>query len=73
KAETEEIRTKLFVSFVVDEDGSVINPIIKKGTTCPEIDKQVLERIKMLKFEPGKQNGKPVKVQYNFPIIIEIR
>jgi protein TonB len=46
----------------------VVDVVIKKGVN-PSLDKEAL-RIVMSspKWEPGKQRGKPVKVQFTFPI-----
>lgn len=62
------IQGTVFVSFVIEKDGSTSNPIIKRGIGggC---DEEVLRLIKsMPKWTPGKQKGSPVRVQFNLPI-----
>ena len=49
------------VEFVIMEDGSVQNPVVKKSNH-PAFDEPAIEAILKWKFAPGKKNGKPVKV-----------
>lgn len=59
---------KVYVNFIIDTEGNVINPKIIKGIS-PEIDAEALRVIqKMPKWKPGYQRGKAVKVSYNIPI-----
>lgn len=59
---------KVYVNFIIDTEGNVINPKIIKGVS-PEIDAEALRVIrKMPKWKPGYQDGKAVKVSYNIPI-----
>ena len=58
----------VYVTFVVGKDGSVSAAKILRGIGggC---DKEALRVIaKMPNWKPGKQRGKPVKVQYNVPV-----
>jgi len=58
----------VFVTFVVGKDGRVSAAKILRGIGggC---DKEALRVVnKMPKWKPGKQRGKPVKVQYNIPV-----
>ncbi len=60
------------VSFIVEKDGSVSSPTIISGIGYG-CDEEALRVIASLpKFIPGKQNGNPVRVQYNVPIIYNI-
>lgn len=62
------IRGKVYISFVVDVDGSVIDVNVARGVD-PSLDKESLRVVNLLpKWKPGKQKGKPVKVQYTVPI-----
>lgn len=58
---------KVFVKFIVDENGNVSNPEILKdiGGGCGEA---VLNGIVKVKFTPGEQDGKKVKVYFTMPI-----
>ena len=61
---------KMMIQFVVDKDGELIDIKIKKGIS-PELDASAIEILKEYgKWNPGKQRGKAVKVQFLLPITI---
>ena len=54
----------VLVSFVVTEMGEITDVKIARGKT-PELDKEAVRLVKSLpNFNPGKQNGLPVKCKY---------
>lgn len=58
----------VYAQFVVEIDGSILNPIIIRdiGGGCGE---EVLRIIKLMpRWIPGKQSGKQVRTQFTFPI-----
>lgn len=62
------IQGKVYVTFIVDRDGSIANAQVLRGIGggC---DEEAIKVVKsMPKWEPGKQRGKAVRVQYNLPI-----
>jgi protein TonB len=62
------IQGKVFVSFVVDEQGKVTNAKIERGVEA-SLDKESLRVVGELKtWKPGKEKGKAVKVAYTIPI-----
>jgi protein TonB len=65
------IEGRVFIQFIVDERGNVIDPVVIRGIGggC---DEAALEAVKKAKFTPGKQRGKPVKVQYSLPITFRL-
>ena len=66
---------RTFVRFVVTEDGllSDIN-LIKKTEGFKDLDDEALRVVKaMPKWNPGKMDGKPVKVYFNLPIIFKFK
>jgi len=65
------IEGRVFIQFVVDEKGNVIDPIVIRGIGggC---DEAALEAVKKAKFIPGKQRGRPVKVQYALPVTFRL-
>jgi protein TonB len=65
------IEGRVFIQFVVGEDGSVQNPIVTRGIH-PALDEVALEAVKKAKFIPGKQRGRAVKVQYSLPITFRL-
>ena len=68
EAKTKGIQGKVFVSFVVDEQGKVTNAKIERGVE-PSLDAESLRVVKSLKdWKPGKEKGKTVKVAFTLPI-----
>ena len=67
-AKDAKIQGKVYVTFVVDRDGSIANVKVLRGIGggCDEEAVKVIK--KMPKWEPGRQRGKAVRVQYNLPI-----
>lgn len=65
------IEGRVFVQFIIDEKGNVTNPVVLKGIGggC---DEAALEAVKKAKFKPGKQRGRPVRVQYSIPIVFRL-
>ena len=64
---------KIFVKFVVNEDGSVSNAEVLRGLNLA-LDKEALRVVtSMPKWKPGMQSGKPVKVYFTLPITIKGR
>lgn len=59
---------RVYVTFVVEVDGSVSNVTLLRGVR-EDLDNEAMRVIKkMPKWTPGKQKGKAVRVQYNLPI-----
>ncbi|HYW95886.1 MAG TPA: M56 family metallopeptidase [Bacteroidales bacterium] len=62
------ITGKVMVQFAIDSKGKVVDVKAVKGVD-PALDAEALRVISSSPdWEPGKQDGKPVKVQYIFPI-----
>ena len=68
KAAENGIYGTVYVTFVVEKDGSISNPKIIRGIGygCDEEAWRVVKG--MPNWTPGKQRGKEVRVQYNLPI-----
>ena len=64
---------KIIVNFVVDENGVLSNPkIIKSVQGLQNFEKALIIIFnEMPKWKAGVQNGRPVKVNMNFPVIVE--
>lgn len=62
------IQGRVFVTFVVERDGSVTDVRVLRGIGggCDEEAIRVVQN--MPKWTPGKQRGKSVRVQYNLPV-----
>ena len=67
-AKDNDIQGKVFIRFLIDEKGNVTNVTIARGAN-KHLDNAAVQHIKkMASMAPGKQRGKPVKVQYIVPI-----
>ncbi|HCY00051.1 MAG TPA: M56 family peptidase, partial [Bacteroidales bacterium] len=66
------IQGKVFVSFIVEPDGSVSNVEVVRGVD-PSIDKEAVRVVESSpKWEPGTQRGINVRVQFTFPIAFSL-
>lgn len=67
------IQGRVFVSFVVGEDGYVEDVRVIKGVE-PMLDKEALRVIQSLpRWTPGNQQGKPVRVKYTVPVTFALQ
>jgi TonB family protein len=67
-AQRANVQGKVFVVFVVGKDGDIRDPKILKGIGFGCDEEALRVTLNMPKWNPGKQNGKAVAVQYNLPI-----
>ncbi|MFY0697073.1 MAG: energy transducer TonB [Balneola sp.] len=65
------IEGRVVVQFVISKEGNVTKPIVIRGIGggC---DEEALRVIKLAKFTPGMQRGKPVPVKYTIPILFKM-
>ncbi len=72
EATMNEIEGTVLVSFVINENGNVINVTIEKdiGEGCGKAVKKVIEKMNKMEklWKPGIYNGNPVKVLLTYPI-----
>ncbi|MFP4060579.1 MAG: energy transducer TonB [Bacteroidales bacterium] len=62
------IEGRVFVQFAVNANGQVVDAKVVRGVD-PALDKEALRVVQSSpKWQPGKQRGKSVKVQFTFPI-----
>jgi protein TonB len=67
------IQGKVYVTFVVDKDGSVSNARIARGVDT-SLDQEALRVVNNLpRWKPGMQRGKPVRVSYTVPINFQLQ
>jgi protein TonB len=66
------IQGKVFVTFVVERDGSITDVKVLRGIGggCDEEAVRVIKG--MPRWKVGKQRGKPVRVQFNMPIVFKL-
>lgn len=66
------IEGQVFVQFVVNKEGNVEDPRVTRGIGGGA-DEEALRCVKQAKFKPGRQRGKPVRVQYSLPVIFKLQ
>lgn len=66
------VQGRVFVKAFVDEAGNVFKTQLIKGIGAG-CDEAALAAVQQTKFKPGKQRGKPVKVQVSIPILFKIQ
>jgi protein TonB len=66
------IEGRVFVQFVVDEEGNVQNPQVTRGVH-KLLNQEALRAVKKMKFKPGKQRGNAVKVQMSLPVTFRLQ
>ncbi len=65
------IQGRVFLTFIVETDGSVSNVTVVKGV-APIIDNEAIKAIQSSpKWSPGLQRGKPVRVRYLMPLLFK--
>jgi len=67
-AQERKIQGKVFVSFVIDENGRAINLKLERGVYS-SLDREALRVVRTMPvWKPGREKGKVVKVSYTVPI-----
>lgn len=72
QAMKEGIQGRVTVRFIVEKDGSIsdVKPIL---SVHPLLNKEAVRVVEsMPKWSPGKQNGKPVRVRFNLPVMFKL-
>ena len=63
------IQGKVYVQFAVNAAGKVVDAKVVRGVD-PALDQEALRAVKNSpSWSPGKQRGRPVKVQFTMPIV----
>ncbi|WP_316828055.1 TonB family protein [Pedobacter miscanthi] len=72
RAQEENATGKVFISFVVEKDGSITDVSVIKGIGfgCDEEAMKVIKKSPL--WKPGKNKGVPVRVRYNMAINFQI-
>ncbi|MFC2087392.1 energy transducer TonB [Bacteroidota bacterium] len=67
------IQGRVFVNFIVNEKGEVTNVTVVRGVD-PALDEEAVRVVKSSpEWTPGRQRGKPVRVQFTFPIVFVLQ
>ncbi len=68
-----DIQGRVLLRFIVMEDGQVDSVTVMRGVS-PGLDREAVRVVKALpKFKPGTQQGKPVRVYFNLPIVYKLQ
>jgi TonB family protein len=66
------VQGRVIVSFVIEKDGSISNAKVERSLD-PLFDKEAMRMVSgMPRWQPGRQNGKPVRVRYTLPVTFRL-
>lgn len=72
EAQKNGIGGRVIVQFIIMEDGSIAQEKVMRGVE-PSLDAEALRLVKQMpKWTPGTEQGEPVKVRYNVPIVFRM-
>jgi len=63
---------RVFVQFIVDEQGNVVDPVVTRGIGAG-CDEEAIRAVRMAKFKPGRQRGQSVRVKMSLPITFKLK
>ncbi len=66
------IEGRVYIQFIVNEQGQVENPQVIRGIGGGA-DEEALRVVSQAEFRPGMQRGRPVRVQYSLPIFFRLQ
>lgn len=66
------VQGRVFVKAYVDENGNVTKVELIRGIGAG-CDEAAMKAVQSVKFKPGKQRGKPVKVQVTVPVLFKLQ
>lgn len=66
------IEGRVYVQFIVNEEGEVEDPQVIRGIGGGA-DEEALRAVREAKFKPGMQRGRPVRVQYSLPVVFRLQ
>ncbi|MEJ5350883.1 MAG: energy transducer TonB [Melioribacteraceae bacterium] len=66
------VQGRVFIKAFVNENGDVVKAEVIKGIGAG-CDEAAVQAVMQTKFKPGRQRGKPVKVQVSIPIVFKLQ
>lgn len=66
------VEGRVIIQFVVDENGNVTSPQVLRGVGAG-LDEEALRCVSQLKFKPGRQRGRPVRVRFTLPVVFRLQ
>jgi protein TonB len=67
------IEGRVIIQFIVDENGNVQNPQVVRSAGAGGLDEAAVKAIRQMKFSPGMQRGRPVRVQMTQPVVFRLQ
>lgn len=67
------IEGRVIIQFVVDEQGRVQSPQVVRSAGAGGLDEAAVAAISQMRFTPGMQRGRPVRVQMTQPVIFRLQ
>ncbi len=72
-AQENNIQGRVFVTFVIERDGSPSNVQVARGVD-PALDREAVRVVsRMPKWKPGKQRGRPVRQKFTIPVVFRLQ
>lgn len=62
----------VYVQFIVDETGRVIDPVVVRSPN-DLLARAAVEAVLTCEFRPGQQRGRPVRVRFTMPVKFQLR
>ncbi|MGK9367950.1 energy transducer TonB [Melioribacter sp. Ez-97] len=66
------VQGRVYIKAFVDENGNVVKAEVIKGIGAG-CDEAAVKAVMETKFKPGRQRGKPVKVQVSIPVVFKLQ
>lgn len=67
------VQGRVVVGFIVEKDGSLSDVKVKRGVD-PSLDREAVRVVKsMPRWNPGKKDGQPVRVEYTLPVTFRMQ
>ena len=66
------VEGRVFVQFVVNEQGDVVDPVVVRGIGAG-CDEEAVRAVSQAKFKPGRQRGQAVQVKMSLPITFKLK
>ena len=66
------VEGRVFLQFTVNEQGNVQDVVVSRGIGAG-CDEEAVRVVNLMKFTPGKQRGKAVKVRMSLPVTFKLK
>ena len=65
---------RVLCSFIIDKEGAVTEVRVARSSGTQSLDDEAVRVVSLMpKWEPGKVEGKPVRVRYIIPIVFRLK